>query len=381
MKTKKAVSPSLRLDLEEDLYWNAQRLDSRMKALRSSIIKELAANSNYVLYNKISVGEDGALLAFKPFDTAFGRSGLIPSATQTKYTGDTDSCIFNTNNTDTDKEMKESRRRIAQFVNGAYSILEDGLQNEKRADYLFSNRATFAIIALVGSLHRHLIKTDVINKFSTIPDRIIAIKPYFESLASSLNSLSDEESASLKGSLGQGADTYWLRFYQNLIYKKFPEYCPEELIQWQETQDESIQMDGQNLKIEIKELLKQVVFHCLEDVYGDRWENSILSVKNDCEGRIIKAIGDNESDSPDNYDWKDWLEISDYRGIIDKNYNNPQFSTTFSIDIGENFKTKKEKLAWLSIVDVPKGKKYDALTRADINKLWLVRDQLAHYAI
>ena len=86
-ENQKAVSPSLRLDLEEDLYWNAQRLDSRMKALRSSIIKELAANSNYVLYNKISVGEDGAMLAFKPFDTAFGRSGLIPSATQTKYTG------------------------------------------------------------------------------------------------------------------------------------------------------------------------------------------------------------------------------------------------------------------------------------------------------
>ena len=379
-ENQKAVSPSLRLDLEEDLYWNAQRLDSRMKALRSSIIKELAANSNYVLYNKISVGEDGAMLAFKPFDTAFGRSGLIPSATQTKYTGDTDSSIFNTNNTDTDKEMKESRRRIAQFVNGAYSILEEGLQDEKRSDYLFSNRATFAIIALVGSLHRHLIKTDAINKHSSIPDRIIAIKPYFESLANSLNSLSDEESASLKGSLGQGADTYWLRFYQNLIFKQFPDYCPEELLQWQETQDESIQKEGQNLKLEIKELLRQVVFYCLEDVFGDKWENSVLSIKNDCEGRIIKAIGDNDSDSLDNYDWKDWLEIADYRSIIDKNYSTTQFSDVFSINIGENFKTKKEKLAWLTIVDVPKGKKHDALTRAEINKLWLVRDHLAQFA-
>ena len=106
-----------------------------------------------------------------------------------------------------------------------------------------------------------------------------------------------------------------------------------------------------------------------------------MSIKNDCEGRIIKAIGDNDSDSLDNYDWKDWLEIADYRSIIDKNYSTPQFSDVFSINIGENFKTKKEKLAWLTIVDVPKGKKHDALTRAEINKLWLVRDHLAQFAI
>lgn len=38
-ENQKAVSPSLRLDLEEDLYWNSDRTDSRIKALRSSIIE------------------------------------------------------------------------------------------------------------------------------------------------------------------------------------------------------------------------------------------------------------------------------------------------------------------------------------------------------
>lgn len=381
-ENQKAVSPSLRLDLEEDLYWNAQRIDSRMKALRSSVIKELASNPNNVLYNKISVGEDGAQLAFKPFDTAFGKSGLIPSATQTKYTGDTDCCIYDTNNTDTDREMRESRKRIAQFVNGAYSILEDNLQDEKKSDFLFSNRATFAIIALVGSIHRHLIKTDVINKKSTIPDRIIAIKPYFEALASSLNQLSDEDSAAIKSKLGQGADTYWLRFFQNVVSKQFSEYCPEELIEWRETQDETIQKEGQELKAEIKDLLRKVVFSRLRDVYGERWENSIMSVKNDCEGRIIKQISDNENDSLENYDWRDWLEVSDFKGIIDKNFSTPQFTEAFAINInvGESFKTKKEKLSWIPLVDGPKGKKQDSLTRADLDKLWLIRDHLAQFA-
>jgi DNA sulfur modification protein DndB len=40
-QNQKAVSPSLRLDLEEDLYWDSDRADSRLKALRSSICKSL----------------------------------------------------------------------------------------------------------------------------------------------------------------------------------------------------------------------------------------------------------------------------------------------------------------------------------------------------
>ena len=380
-ENQKAVSPSLRLDLEEDLYWNATRLDSKMKALRSSIIKELAGNANYVLYNKISVGEDGAMLQFKPFDTALGKAGLIPSATQTQWQGDTDSCIYNTNDTDFDHAMKESRKKIAQFINGAYLKLEDNLSEENKDSYLFSNRATYAIITLVGSLHRHLIKTDVIDKSSSIPERIQALNPYMESLAESLNNLSDSDSALLKGALGQGADTFWLRFFQNLINLKFPEYCPDELLLWKETQDEDIQNEGRDLKNEIKELLKKVVFIKLEEALGDKWENSISLLKNECEGRIIRAIADNENDSVDNYDWKDWMEISDYKDLIDKYFTSyTEFADTFSINIGgESFKTKKEKLAWISIIDIPKGKKHDSLTNADINKLWLIRDHLAQF--
>ena len=41
-----------------------------MKALRSSIIQELGGNISGPLYNRISIGEDKALLAAKPFATA-----------------------------------------------------------------------------------------------------------------------------------------------------------------------------------------------------------------------------------------------------------------------------------------------------------------------
>ena len=236
-------------------------------------------------------------------------------------------------------------------------------------------------ITLVGSLHRHLIKTEVIEKTSSIPDRILALKPYMESLADSLNNLSDGDSALLKGALGQGADTFWLRFFQNLINQKYPDYCPEELILWKETQDQDIQDEGRKLKGEIKDYLKKVVFTKLEEALGDKYENSISLLQNECTGRILKTIVDNDNDSVDNYDWKDFLEISEYKDLIDKYFTSyPEFAEAFSINIGaESFKTKKEKLAWISIIDIPKGKKHDSLTNADISKLWLIREHLAQF--
>jgi DNA sulfur modification protein DndB len=59
-ENQKAVSKNLRLDLEEDINWESLQVDSRLKALRSSIIKALAADSGSVLANKISVGEDSS---------------------------------------------------------------------------------------------------------------------------------------------------------------------------------------------------------------------------------------------------------------------------------------------------------------------------------
>ncbi len=378
-ENQKAVSPSLRLDLEEDLYWKSARLDSRMKALRSSCIKALAANSNYVLYNKISVGEDPSLLAFKPFDTALGRSGLIPKATSTQWTGDTDVCIYNTNETDIDKAMKDSRTRITKFIDGGYAIADSIMTEEVKQDYLFSNRATFAFIALLGSLHTYLIRINAINPLSSIQDRIAAITPYIQHLANSLNNLSDEENRTIKGVLGQGADTFWLRSFQNIINKQFPEYAPEELVEWKETQDQSLQQEGAERKTDIRKQLRTLLFDRLEMVFGAKWLNNVAILKNAVEGRIIKEYGDSDDFDMSEYDWRDYLEISEYREVIDKNFSYQEFEEVFAINIGLAFKSKKDKLNWMTLISEPKGKKSSALTRSDLNRLELINTHLANF--
>ena len=71
--------------------------------------------------------------------------------------------------------------------------------------------------------------------------------------------------------------------------------------------------------------------------------------------------------------------MSDLKAIIEKNFTDENFASAFSINLGDAFKTKKEKLAWLSKIDQPKGKKPVALTRNDINKLWLINDHLSNF--
>lgn len=377
-ENQKAVSPSLRLDLEQDLYWDAERLDSRMKALRSSIIKDLSNDSNHVLYNLVSIGEDGSKLSFKPFDTALTRSGLIPKATASQWTSDRDVCIYNTNETDIPKAMKEARKNITNFIDASYSVAHAIMNEETRNDFLFSNRATFAFISLIGSIHTFLIKTDAINPKSSVSERNKAIKPYIEALSEGLNILSDEESRTIKGVLGQGADTFWLRAYQNIVNKKFPDYCPEELTVWKETQDKSVQEEGAKRKEDIRHQLRVIVFNCLEQVYGSMWQNNVAIKKNEIEGRIIKEFGDNDTFNLSDYDWKDYLEIIDYKDIISKNFSHSVFEDAFAINIGLAFKSKNDKLAWMALI-TDKKKKNQALTRSDLNRLELINTHLHNH--
>ena len=151
-ENQKSVSPSLRLDLAEDINWDSERADSRMLALRSSIIKVLTRDSNSVLYTKISVGEDSAKLTFKPFDTALSKSALLPKAANKTYTQDTDVCLYECNNLDHNKAMNDAKKRISNLLRDSYAYMYDKLDEDTFKSFFEDNRGTYAFIVLVGSL-------------------------------------------------------------------------------------------------------------------------------------------------------------------------------------------------------------------------------------
>lgn len=146
-----------------------------------------------------------------------------------------------------------------------------------------------------------------------------------------------------------------------------------------ETQDQNIQDQGNGYKDSIKESLRTLVFDKLHEVYGNDYMKQLAMFKHDCEGKIIKAYKDNIDFNLEDYDWKEWLEIVDYKSIIEKNFSNDVFAETFGIPLSDKATSKKEKLSWLSLIEPQKGKKKTPMTRSDVNKLWIILDHLNNF--
>ena len=166
-----------------------------------------------------------------------------------------------------------------------------------------------------------------------------------------------------------------------MINRKYPDYCPEELTIFKETQDQTLQEQGRSIKLEIREMLKSVFFMKLGNAYGSNSERKIWDLKHECEGRIMNAHADEDDFDINSEDWKDWVEVSEYKKKIEDNFSVPEFEEAFAINLGGAFKSRKDKLAWINMIDEPKGKKKVAITKSDLSKLWIIRDHLAQFNI
>lgn len=362
-ENQKAVSPSLRLDLEEDLYWNSERTDSRIKALRSSIIKELANNQSSPLFEKISVGEDKSILTFQPFSNALSASNILPKAKGNAFTEEAQKySLYNISNHDHNEEMINCRKRIYNLLSQCYDFVE---QNYSEIYYddkslILSNRGTYPFISLIDSLNRFLIDRNDIDKNTDESIRFSKIKPFLKSLLDYLrDDIADEEKAKQLSFLGSGVETKWLRFFQSIIHKKHSEYFPNELIKWMEMQDDELQNRGRALGIDIEKKMKFLVISKMKTIYGDVWDLEINSIKRECQNRAEQEMEKNYKDGlgKNKVDWTEMFNINDYKTIVEKYWvKKPEIEDTefasfekdFSIDIGEGIGSKPKALKWIS---------------------------------
>ena len=387
-ENQKSVSPSLRLDLAEDINWDSERADSRMLALRSSIIKVLTRDSNSVLYTKISVGEDSAKLTFKPFDTALSKSSLLPKAANKTYTQDTDVCLYDCNNLDHNKAMNDAKKRISNLLRDSYAYMYEKLDEDTFKSFFEDNRGTYAFIVLVGSLNKHLIYSEQLNQKSTTDQQIQSMSPYFDVLADYLMNLPAEHRSTLFVVKGQGADTTWLHMFENSINEKYPDYQPDGLKEWKESQDENLQQEGQGYGKQIEQILHDRVLEKLQELHGEKWEKTIFEIKAECLKRMSSNLP--EDSDFDESNWPDYLQAQDFKSIIEKNWMIPKeddetyvtFENEFSIRLSdeEPFKSRKDKLKWLSDLisyrnswTSPKPK---PLSRAQVDELYLILESL-----
>lgn len=364
-QNQKAVSPSLRLMLEEDLYWNASRTDSRLMALRSSIIRELSESQTSILYNKIEIGAEPSVLSAKPFEKALKESGLLPKAIGNKYIEETlAGSLYNTNNLDHHDEMLKTKKKIVQLISLSYEFVEENYPDiyEKEKYFILSNRGTYAFVALLGSLNMYLSKKGELDVNSKPSERFDALKKYIIALLDHIKIISKEEEIKILTYLGASADTKWFRSFQLIVNSKFPEYNPIELIDWKERQDEEIQNEGRKYGVAIEKHMKKVVLSNIKILFKENWELEINSIKRECIKRAEEEKERNykEGLGAKEINWTEMFNIFDYQFIIKKywtktpDYDSIEtvgfrpFSDVFSINIGEGFNSKEERIKWIS---------------------------------
>jgi DNA sulfur modification protein DndB len=359
-QNQKAVSPSLRLTLEEDLYWDSDRADSRIKALRSSIVKLLCTSSSSPLMNRISIGEDTAELAFKPFATALNTSGLLPTAKGNKYSEkNLDSCLYDTNNYDHNEEMIKSKKSVCKLIELSYSFVEDNYSAifERERYFILSNRGTYAFINIIGSLNSYLTKEGLLNKKSTPKERMTELDKYLTVLFESISNLDKNEEEKYLTLIGAGADIKWLRLFQSLINNKLPEYNPVELIEWNERNNKNLQAEGRSYGITIEKFMKTIVIDNLKSLFGDNWDLEIGEIKRNCINRaeIDKESHYKQFNEQKEVEWTEMFNVLDYKKIIEKYWtkkndkeNFESFEKIFSFDIGLGFSNKTDKTKWIS---------------------------------
>jgi DNA sulfur modification protein DndB len=360
-ENQKAVSPNLRLDLEEDLHWESPLAGSRLKALRSSIIKTIAYSQKSPLYNKISVGEEKSLLSFRSFADALLKSGLLPKARGNKYDEKTVlSSLYDTSNLNHEQEMNKCKKNIVQLLNTCYEFVEEKYSEifEKEKYFIVSDRGTYAFITLIGSLNTFLVGEGELNKESLPKERFECLKKYLASALEGITNLTQEDEKIYLGYLGAGANVKWLRFFQSSVNSEFSEYEPPDLIEWKEKQDDELQVKGMTYGEAIESYMKHKILDNLKKLYEDNWELEIGSIKRACVERAEKEREMNYKDGleDEEIDWTGMFNITDYKVIIEKHWSKnlkddiefKPFEDIFSVDVGLGFRSKADRVKWIS---------------------------------
>ena len=394
-QNQKAVSATLRLTLEEDLYWDSERTDSRMKALRSSIIRMLSSPTTGPLHNKISIGEDKASLSANPFASALNKSGLLPSAKGNTFkSNNQEAALYNTNNHNHATEMNRAQKNIVKFINYCYEYVEETFSDIfYKEQFIISNRGTFAFICLIGSLNKHETLKGNISLSTKPKDRFNSIEKYLNVFMKRLVSLDQKERDILLGKLGTGAENVWLRSYQSFVHEKFADFDPPELGDWRERQDDNLQETGRKLGINIERHLKNTIMNKLRILFGNNWDLEIGSIQRECEKRAREEQEKQYKDGLGRKEipWTDMFFITDYKKIIEKYWTmQPKkitegfttFEDDFAIDAGMGFQSKSDKVKWISVFNshrnlwAHEGTKEKRLNRHEVSFLQFIHDKL-----
>ena len=359
-QNQKAISPDLIDTLQENLNWDNDNFDSRMLALKSSIIRVLGETQGYALNSKITQGGDTAPLKRIPFRDSLTSCGLVPKANKKSFKMETTrSSLYDVNRDgqglDINTTMETARDRVSRFINACYEFIASEypsiFEEDFKQNFIVSNKGTYAFIMIIGSLNNHLTEQGDVSIKTNLKDRMERMDKYLCALGDGITAIGDDERNGMVGAKskeGAAARTLWLFTYQDMINRVLPDYSTQGLQDWRERKDLDLQDEANTLVKKIESRMKEVTISNLRLFYGDTkdangrepWEYQVGEIRLNCIKRLEEKLQE-EADSgsaPKGYVWTDFFGIVDYGKIFKAHWDKPAFEV-------DDYETFQELLA------------------------------------
>ncbi len=397
---QKAISKSLRITLERDLFWSDKRASKRINALASAIAIDMGENPKSPLYLKVTVGEDKSLIKLDSISNTIKKSNLLPITRSNSFSNEGNQyCLYDTLNQEFDLEMKKSLARVTKLLSLCYDFGNKNYYDlySKEKEFILSDRGVIAYISLIGSLNKFLIDKSLVNQFDKIEKLYDLLLPYLDCLYDELTKVDDDLKDEILRAYGEPGNTRWIVFFMSLVNKSFKEFSPVELIEWNEKRDKVLQAEGEEYGNSIEGILKNKILSSLEMIYGKNWHYQISEIKNKLMSEAQKDIDDafNNLGEEIEVHWTEKFNITDYHTIVKKFWSKEpeepnddfvRFDKMFSIDIGlGNFNSKVDQTRWLFKYKTlrnnysHKKTKNKGLTKKDVATLKKLYDKLKIY--
>ena len=132
--------------------------------------------------------------------------------------------------------------------------------------------------------------------------------PFLNVLIEYLKNIPNDHRDKLLLIKGAAAEKTWLHMFQDPISKAFPEYNPDGLAEWRETQDENLQQEAKEAGDMIEKILHKRVLEKQQELFGKKWERNMFEIKTDCLKRMSEQI---DEDDINEEDWLDFINVNE----------------------------------------------------------------------
>lgn len=362
-QNQKKVSAKLRLDLQEDLFYDSKYPSKRMLALTSRVIRNLDSSPNSLIVGQISIGDNTS----GRFSSLFLANGIklgkfLPKSIGLKWSqNDLISVIYDVFDKDLNRSMDAGIHRLHYIlesnINVLFDLLRSSYLSELQLKFIESNRGILTFIKVLGDFLNYSAKLNKWNtntKISTINAHLRLISEKYIDFVKEINNSTLKELVSIQGA--QVAKEWSMHVNAQISKHGYKDYFKDELQEMSESRSTTIYFALTEKLKTIESLIKQLVINQMQHLEGKTWDVSFGEIKYESLRRAeqyndeIRKKGLGE----ELIEWHHKLMLIDYRKMILKKWSvraketDISFQKLFTISaFSGKSSSKEDSTAWI----------------------------------